>query len=105
MLCNAFAHASVCTLLRHAAAYVIAVVKPGETFDADEPCRPTLTTTSGVRVPDNQNSIPAGPRGPALLDAFVLIEKLATRNPKRVPERTRERAPMRMENFWSLVWR
>jgi hypothetical protein len=26
-LCNAFAYASVCTLLRHAAAYVIAVVK------------------------------------------------------------------------------
>jgi catalase len=59
----------------------------GETFDADEPRRPTLTTTSGVRVPDNQNSITAGPRGPVLLDDFVLIEKLAMQNRERVPER------------------
>jgi len=29
--------------------------------------RPTLTTTAGAPVPDNQNSITAGPRGPLLM--------------------------------------
>jgi catalase len=51
-------------LLRHAAAYVIAVIKPEKPSMADEPRRLTLTTTSGVSVPDNQKSIAARPRGP-----------------------------------------
>jgi catalase len=59
----------------------------GKTFDADEPRRPTLTTTSGVRVPDNQNSITAGPPSAVLVDDFMLIEKLAMQNREPVPER------------------
>lgn len=31
---------------------------------------PTLTTTAGARVGDNQNSLTAGPRGPLLLQAY-----------------------------------
>jgi catalase len=49
---------------------------------------PTLTTTAGAPVADNQNSITAGPRGPALLQDYELIEKLAHQNRERIPERT-----------------
>ena len=46
-----------------------------------------LTTTAGVPVPDNQNSVTAGPHGPALLQDYQLIEKLAHQNRERIPER------------------
>ncbi|MGH8672039.1 MAG: catalase, partial [Burkholderiales bacterium] len=49
--------------------------------------RDTLTTSSGIPVGDNQNSITAGPRGPVLLQDFHLIEKMAQFNRERVPER------------------
>ncbi len=49
--------------------------------------RPTLTTTAGAPVPDNQNTITSGPRGPALLQDYQLIEKLAHQNRERIPER------------------
>nr|WP_295836891.1 catalase [uncultured Azospirillum sp.] len=47
----------------------------------------TLTTSFGQPVPDNQNSLSAGPRGPLLLQDFHLIEKLAHFNRERIPER------------------
>src|ERR1700704_6893904 len=50
--------------------------------------RPTLTTTGGMPVSDNQNSIPAGPRGPGLMQDFLLLEKLAHQKRERIPERT-----------------
>jgi catalase len=50
--------------------------------------RPTLTTTSGMPVADNQNTITAGPRGPVLMQDFLLFEKLAHQNRERIPERT-----------------
>ncbi|MFM9843791.1 MAG: catalase [Dongiaceae bacterium] len=49
--------------------------------------RPTLTTSAGAPVADNQNSITAGPRGPVLLQDYQLIEKLAHQNRERIPER------------------
>jgi hypothetical protein len=48
---------------------------------------PTLTTDSGMPVSDNQNSITAGPRGPVLMQDFILFEKLAHQNRERIPER------------------
>ena len=50
--------------------------------------RPTLTTSAGAPIGDNQNSITAGPRGPLLLQDYPLIEKLAHQNRERIPERT-----------------
>jgi catalase len=47
----------------------------------------TLTTTFGIPVGDNQNSLTAGPRGPVLMQDFHLIEKLAHFNRERIPER------------------
>ncbi len=49
---------------------------------------PTLTTTAGAPVADNQNSLTAGPRGPVLLEDHQLLEKLAHQNRERIPERT-----------------
>jgi len=46
-----------------------------------------ITTSSGIPVTDNLNSISAGPRGPLLLQDFHLIEKLQHFNRERIPER------------------
>ena len=49
--------------------------------------RRKLTTSAGIPVGDNQNSLSAGPRGPLLLQDFHLVEKLAQFNRERIPER------------------
>jgi len=49
--------------------------------------RPTLTTTAGIPVSDNQNSLTAGPRGPLLVQDWQLFEKHAHFNRERIPER------------------
>ena len=46
-----------------------------------------LTTNQGVPVADNQNSLKAGLRGPALLEDFVLREKITHFDHERIPER------------------
>ena len=46
-----------------------------------------LTTNQGVRVADNQNSLKYGARGPALLEDFVLREKITHFDHERIPER------------------
>jgi catalase len=49
--------------------------------------KPTLTTSAGIPVGDNQNSLTAGPRGPLLVQDFQLFEKHAHFNRERIPER------------------
>ena len=46
-----------------------------------------LTTDHGVPISDNQNSLKAGPRGPVLLEDFVLREKIFHFDHERIPER------------------
>ncbi|MDB5914444.1 MAG: katE, partial [Ramlibacter sp.] len=46
-----------------------------------------LTTNQGVAVADNQNSLKYGVRGPALLEDFILREKLTHFDHERIPER------------------
>ncbi len=46
-----------------------------------------LTTNHGVSVSDNQNSLKGGPRGPSLLEDFVLREKIQHFDHERIPER------------------
>jgi len=46
-----------------------------------------LTTNQGVSVGDNQNSLKAGLRGPALLEDFILREKITHFDHERIPER------------------
>ena len=47
----------------------------------------TLTTNQGVPIADNQNSLKAGLRGPALLEDFILREKITHFDHERIPER------------------
>jgi catalase len=49
--------------------------------------RVQMTTTAGAPVPDNQNSITAGRRGPVVMSDQVLFEKMAHFNRERIPER------------------
>ncbi|WDR05316.1 catalase [Devosia rhodophyticola] len=49
--------------------------------------KPTMTTSAGAPVSDNQNSQTAGPRGPVLMQDYHLLEKLAHQNRERIPER------------------
>jgi catalase len=46
-----------------------------------------LTTASGKPYVENENSMTAGPRGPILLQDFILHEKMAHFNRERIPER------------------
>lgn len=46
-----------------------------------------LTTAAGCPVADNQNTMTAGPRGPALLQDVWLLEKLAHFDREVIPER------------------
>jgi catalase len=48
---------------------------------------PALTTNQGVALSDNQNSLKANPRGPALLEDFILREKITHFDHERIPER------------------
>lgn len=48
---------------------------------------PPLTTNQGIPVADNQNSLRAAPRGPTLLEDFVLREKITHFDHERIPER------------------
>ena len=49
--------------------------------------RPQLTTNQGMVIADNQNSLKQGPRGPTLLEDFILREKLTHFDHERIPER------------------
>ncbi len=46
-----------------------------------------LTTNQGVAIADNQNSLKYGLRGPALLEDFILRDKLTHFDHERIPER------------------
>ncbi len=59
---------------------------PLDRVRADSTGRP-LTTNQGVLVADNQHSLKAGLRGPALLEDFILREKITHFDHERIPER------------------
>ena len=47
----------------------------------------SMTTNHGMPISDNQNSLRAGARGPALLEDFILREKIFHFDHERIPER------------------
>jgi catalase len=59
----------------------------GETHQRADADSQVLTTNQGVPISDNQNSLKAGPRGPTLLEDFVLREKINHFDHERIPER------------------
>lgn len=46
-----------------------------------------LTTNQGVVIADDQNTLTIGPRGPQLLEDFILREKITHFDHERIPER------------------
>ncbi|WP_338412146.1 catalase [Psychrobacter raelei] len=64
-----------------------AVGEGGETHQRADKDGAVLTTQQGVAISDNQNSLKAGPRGPSLLEDFILREKITHFDHERIPER------------------
>ncbi len=73
----------------------VAAVLDGNDVDAKQQAlasslagpRDFLTTNQGLRLQDNHNSLKAGPRGPTLLEDFILREKITHFDHERIPER------------------
>src|SRR5450755_2607305 len=61
--------------------------KGGETHQQATADGVLLTTNQGLPISDNQNSLKAGPRGPTLLEDFILREKITHFDHERIPER------------------
>jgi len=59
----------------------------GETHQTAGSDGAILTTNQGIPVSDNQNQLKSGPRGPVLLEDFVLREKIFHFDHERIPER------------------
>ncbi|MEY2407610.1 MAG: catalase [Verrucomicrobiota bacterium] len=64
---------------------------------------PSLTTNQGVPISDNQNSLKAGPRGPALLEDFILREKITHFDHERIPERIVHARATGVHGFFELT--
>lgn len=61
--------------------------QPVEVAEGRLQTSPLLTTAQGVRLPDTDHSLKAGPRGPSLMDDFHLREKITHFDHERIPER------------------
>ncbi len=64
-----------------------AVGNGGETQQQAGGSHPPLTTAQGIVIADNQNSLTPTPRGPGLLEDFILREKITHFDHERIPER------------------
>ena len=59
----------------------------GELHQQAAGAHPPLTSNQGLPVSDDQNSLRASPRGPTLLEDFLLREKITHFDHERIPER------------------
>ena len=59
----------------------------GELHQAMTGSHPALTSNQGTPISDNQNSLRSHPRGPTLLEDFLLREKITHFDHERIPER------------------
>lgn len=62
-----------------------------------------LTTNQGLPVSDNQNSLVAHPRGPVLIEDFVLREKITHFDHERIPERIVHARGTGVHGFFELT--
>jgi catalase len=75
----------------------------GELHQVSDKNRPALTTNQGAVVSDNQNSLRSGPRGPTLLEDFVLREKITHFDHERIPERVVHARGTAAHGFFELT--
>lgn len=64
---------------------------------------PSMTTNQGGPIADNQNSLRAGPRGPTLLEDFILREKITHFDHERIPERVVHARGSAAHGFFELT--
>ena len=64
---------------------------------------PPLTTNQGVALSDNQNSLKANPQGPALLEDFILRDKITHFDHERIPERIVHARGTGVHGFFELT--
>ncbi|KNZ40489.1 catalase [Acetobacterium bakii] len=75
----------------------------GELHQTAGGTHPELTTNQGVPIFDNQNSLKANPKGPTLLEDFVLREKITHFDHERIPERVVHARGTGMHGFFELT--
>src|ERR1035437_7555062 len=64
---------------------------------------PTLTTNQGLAISDNQNSLMSHPRGPTLMEDFILREKITHFDHERIPERIVHARATGVHGFFELT--
>jgi catalase len=75
----------------------------GELHQTAGAAHPPLTTNQGVALSDNQNSLRAHPRGPTLLEDFILREKITHFDHERIPERIVHARATGVHGFFELT--
>ncbi len=75
----------------------------GELHQIAGGAHPPLTTNQGVTISDNQNSLAANTRGPALLEDFILREKITHFDHERIPERIVHARGTGVHGFFELT--
>jgi catalase len=75
----------------------------GELHQTAGGTHPPLTTNQGVALSDNQNSLKANPKGPALLEDFILRDKITHFDHERIPERIVHARGTGMHGFFELT--
>ncbi len=63
----------------------------------------TLTSNQGMPISDDQNSLKVGPRGPVLLEDFILREKINHFDHERIPERVVHARGTAAHGFFELT--
>jgi catalase len=75
----------------------------GETHQQAGGDHSQLTTNQGLGISDNQNSLKANPRGPTLLEDFILREKITHFDHERIPERIVHARGTGVHGFFELT--
>src|SRR5437870_4681648 len=75
----------------------------GELHQVAGTAHPPLTTNQGLPVSDNQNSLRANRTGPALLEDFILREKIMHFDHERIPERIVHARAVGVHGFFELT--
>ncbi len=75
----------------------------GELHQAAGGAHPVMTTNQGLPISDNQNSLNGHPRGPTLLEDFILREKITHFDHERIPERVVHARGTAAHGFFELT--
>ena len=81
----------------------VTVGNGGELHQRAAAGQPVLSTNQGLPIGDNQNSLKAGPRGPTLLEDFILREKITHFDHERIPERIVHARGTGVHGFFELT--